>query len=111
MNQFHRLASWLIRRYCCARVYNSEGNNYVTKRLVSKHISFENSMHTYHYPPNRQFTRDHTRYREPDKFLPERFLGDNPEPDSYGSAFGFGRRYDWFYFSRSSLTHICIDTS
>ncbi|KLO04415.1 cytochrome P450 [Schizopora paradoxa] len=38
------------------------------------------------------FTRDPARHSEPDNFRPERFLGDHPEPDSYGSAFGFGRR-------------------
>ncbi|KLO06300.1 cytochrome P450 [Schizopora paradoxa] len=39
-----------------------------------------------------QFTHDPARYHEPAKFNPERFLGKNPEPDSYDNAFGFGRR-------------------
>ncbi|KLO17020.1 cytochrome P450 [Schizopora paradoxa] len=39
-----------------------------------------------------QFTHDPSRYREPTKFNPERFLGENPEPDTHDISFGFGRR-------------------
>lgn len=31
-------------------------------------------------------------YREPEEFIPERFLGDNPEPEPTNYIFGFGRR-------------------
>lgn len=44
---------------------------------------------------NRQFTHDPARYRDPLKFKPERFLGENPEPDTHDISFGFGRRYVW----------------
>ncbi|KAE8374971.1 cytochrome P450 [Aspergillus bertholletiae] len=38
------------------------------------------------------FTHDPNTYREPEAFRPERFLGDNPEPDPHNITFGFGRR-------------------
>lgn len=31
-------------------------------------------------------------YKNPSSFMPERFLGESPEPDPYLLAFGFGRR-------------------
>ena len=37
--------------------------------------------------------RDPGYYSDPSIFNPERFLKDDPEPDPYGFAFGFGRRY------------------
>ena len=38
------------------------------------------------------FMRDPTRYRDPDTFEPQRFLGERPELDPATLAFGFGRR-------------------
>ncbi|KAF8510748.1 cytochrome P450 oxidoreductase [Gautieria morchelliformis] len=35
---------------------------------------------------------DKANYTDPDSFLPERFLGSNPELDPHKFAFGFGRR-------------------
>ncbi|TDL20075.1 cytochrome P450 [Rickenella mellea] len=39
-----------------------------------------------------QMTHDPDVYHDPFEFKPERYLGDNPEPDSYLLVFGFGRR-------------------
>lgn len=38
------------------------------------------------------FLHDPKTYHNPDAFNPERFLGENPEPDPHSVAFGFGRR-------------------
>ncbi|KAH7103312.1 cytochrome P450 [Auriculariales sp. MPI-PUGE-AT-0066] len=38
------------------------------------------------------FTRDTSVYPDPEEFLPERFLGQNPQPDPYNFLFGYGRR-------------------
>jgi cytochrome P450 len=32
-------------------------------------------------------------YKDPKRFIPERFLGANPERDPREIVFGFGRRY------------------
>ncbi|KAF8531832.1 cytochrome P450 [Gautieria morchelliformis] len=37
---------------------------------------------------------DKANYTDPDSFLPERFLGSNPELDPHTFAFGFGRRQE-----------------
>jgi cytochrome P450 len=37
---------------------------------------------------------DPREYKNPERFMPERFLGENPERDPRELAFGFGRRYD-----------------
>jgi fumagillin biosynthesis cytochrome P450 monooxygenase len=37
-------------------------------------------------------TRDPRNYKDPNKFDPLRFLGDNPERDPLDFVFGFGRR-------------------
>ena len=41
---------------------------------------------------NRQILHDTDTYANPLEFNPERFLGDHPEPDPRGAAFGYGRR-------------------
>ncbi|KNG81214.1 putative cytochrome P450 [Aspergillus nomiae NRRL 13137] len=38
------------------------------------------------------FTHDPDVFHDPREFKPERYLGDNPEPDPHRLAFGFGRR-------------------
>ena len=40
----------------------------------------------------RQFTHDPKTYHDPYEFKPARFLGADPELDSYSLAWGFGRR-------------------
>lgn len=37
-------------------------------------------------------SHDPETYKNPTSIIPERFLGENPEPDPYLIAFGFGRR-------------------
>ena len=32
-------------------------------------------------------------YKNPERFMPERFLGEKPERDPRDMVFGFGRRY------------------
>ncbi|TDL20079.1 cytochrome P450 oxidoreductase OrdA-like protein [Rickenella mellea] len=39
-----------------------------------------------------QITHDPETYHDPFEFKPERYLGENPEPDSHTLNFGFGRR-------------------
>ena len=42
--------------------------------------------------------REGNAYKDPHIFRPERFLGENPEPDpSISGAFGFGRRKDTLF--------------
>ena len=41
---------------------------------------------------NRLILHDPDSYANPLEFNPERFLGDHPEPDPRGAAFGYGRR-------------------
>ena len=41
---------------------------------------------------NRQMLHDPDSYANPLEFNPGRFLGDHPEPDPRGTAFGHGRR-------------------
>jgi hypothetical protein len=36
---------------------------------------------------------DRRQYKDPERFMPERFLGQSPERDPREIAFGFGRRY------------------
>ncbi|PYH67002.1 cytochrome P450 [Aspergillus vadensis CBS 113365] len=42
--------------------------------------------------PHLAITHDPNIYPHPEKFDPERFLGENPQPDPSGWVFGFGRR-------------------
>lgn len=39
-----------------------------------------------------QISHDPSIYKDPHVFLPERFLGENPEMDTHNLIFGFGRR-------------------
>jgi hypothetical protein len=55
--------------------------------LVSVHHVFGTLMNLY-----RHMLHDPTRYHDPFKFDPARFLGKNPEPDPTDVCFGFGRR-------------------
>lgn len=41
---------------------------------------------------NRQILHDPDSYTDPLEFSPERFLGEEPEPDPREIAFGYGRR-------------------
>jgi len=41
---------------------------------------------------NRSFTHDPNIFHDPLTFKPERFLGNDPEPDPALTVFGFGRR-------------------
>ncbi|THH05850.1 hypothetical protein EW145_g4503 [Phellinidium pouzarii] len=45
-----------------------------------------------------QMSHDPAIYHDPFTFKPERFLGENPEPDPRNLAFGFGRRCFIFIF-------------
>lgn len=43
--------------------------------------------------PNIEFMmKDPRLYKDPERFMPERFLGETPEKDPRGIAFGYGRR-------------------
>lgn len=53
-------------------------------------------------------THDPESYHDPDKFKPERFLGENGmaiEPDPRALVFGFGRRsvFDYVYYLRTEI--------
>ena len=41
---------------------------------------------------SRQILHDPDSYADPLEFKPERFLGEEPEPDPRETVFGFGRR-------------------
>ncbi len=40
----------------------------------------------------RNILHDSRRHRNPMEFMPERFLGANPEPDPREHVYGYGRR-------------------
>ena len=46
----------------------------------------------------RFMSHDPQVYPDPSKFNPERFLGPQPQKDPRDISFGFGRRYDLFFF-------------
>jgi hypothetical protein len=47
---------------------------------------------------------DRRLYKDPECFMPERFLGENPEKDPRAMAFGFGRRY-CIFTHKSTFLH------
>ncbi|KAA1474623.1 cytochrome P450 [Dentipellis sp. KUC8613] len=68
--------------------------------LGAPHRVIEDDVHDGYFIPKGtivmanswKFLHDEQTYKDPMKFVPERFMGKNPELDPYTATFGYGRR-------------------
>jgi cytochrome P450 len=56
------------------------------------HSTIYHTRDEFTHPQDRFMSRDPRNYKNPNKFDPSRFLGENPERDPADFIFGFGRR-------------------
>ena len=94
------------------RIFHSQGIYGNCKHLVSDGTKGRTSLSKFLFVRirsprfdvlDRQIAHDPGTYVDPMEFNPERFLGDNPEPEPRATVFGYGRRIcECHYFLRQT---------